>query len=251
MPFTPSHIAAALPFARTPLIPAALVIGTLQPDLFFYLPVGVNREFTHSWFAVFTFDLAVSLVVFALWQLVFRAPVLDFAPRWVRTRMPHRGSRPGRGGRAGFALLLVASILIGCVTHVIWDSFTHDSAFVRSAPLLFDQFGPLRLYTWLQHASSLLGLVALALFVQSWRRRTPLGQPAPTRLTARSRTIAWIVVPAGGLAVAIAIWISGVLSGRSPLDNTLVYVTVVVGIAVAGLLAIIATLLLHRRPIAD
>lgn len=37
MPFTPSHVAAALPFLRTPLIPAALVIGTMTPDLFYYL----------------------------------------------------------------------------------------------------------------------------------------------------------------------------------------------------------------------
>lgn len=247
MPFTPSHIAAALPFARTPLIPAALVIGTLQPDLFFYLPVGVNREFTHSWFAVFTFDLAVSLVVFALWQLIFRAPVLDFAPRWVRARMPHRGSKPGRGGRAVYALLLVASILIGCVTHVFWDSFTHDSAFVRDAPLLFDQLGPLRLYTWLQHLGSLRGLVAVAGFVLWWKRSAPVGPPASTRLTDRARRAMWVMVLSSGLAVALLIWISGIVSGQSPLQNTLVYATVVIGIAVAGLFAMVIALLWHRR----
>lgn len=247
MPFTPSHIAAALPLARTPLLPAALVIGTMEPDLFFYLPIGISRAFTHSWLGVFTLDLAVGVLVFTLWQLVFRAPVIDFAPRWVRERMPHRGSRPGRAGRVVFASLLVASILIGCVTHVIWDAFTHDSAFVRSAPLLFEQVGPLRVFKWLQHASSLLGVVAVAVFVLWWKRTTPVARPAPSRLTERARVTTWFVVGGLGLAVALAIWIAGIATGTPPLENTLVYVTVVVGIAVAGLAAIVLSLLWHWR----
>jgi hypothetical protein len=249
MPFTPSHMAAVLPFARTPLLPAALAIGAMEPDLFFFLPIPVSREFTHSWLGVFTLDLAVSLLAFALWQLVLRAPMVDFAPAWVRERLPHAGSRPGSRGWPVFAALLVASILIGSTTHVIWDSFTHDSAFIRSTPLLFDQMGPLRVFKWLQHVSSALGIALLVAFVLRWRRHTPAGQAAPTRLTARSRTLEWLVVLGLGFVVALAIWIGGIASGTSPLENTLVYTTVVVGIAVAGLLALIVLLFWHRRPI--
>jgi hypothetical protein len=39
VPFTPSHAAAVLPFLRTPLTASALVIGSITPDLPFYLPV--------------------------------------------------------------------------------------------------------------------------------------------------------------------------------------------------------------------
>jgi hypothetical protein len=49
MPFTPSHIAAALRFLRTPLIPAAVVVGTMAPD----------RDLSHSVLGLVTVDLLV------------------------------------------------------------------------------------------------------------------------------------------------------------------------------------------------
>ena len=33
MPFTPSHAVVALPLVRTPLIPAAIAVGAMTPDL--------------------------------------------------------------------------------------------------------------------------------------------------------------------------------------------------------------------------
>ena len=33
MPFTPSHAVVALPFLRTPLVPAAIAVGAMTPDL--------------------------------------------------------------------------------------------------------------------------------------------------------------------------------------------------------------------------
>ncbi|MDQ7908342.1 DUF4184 family protein [Phytohabitans sp. ZYX-F-186] len=42
MPFTGSHPAAVLPLVRWGLPPAALVIGSMVPDLPYYLPTPVN-----------------------------------------------------------------------------------------------------------------------------------------------------------------------------------------------------------------
>ena len=33
MPFTPSHAVVALPFIRSPLVPAAIAVGAMTPDL--------------------------------------------------------------------------------------------------------------------------------------------------------------------------------------------------------------------------
>ena len=55
MPFTASHAVAALPFLRTPLPDSALVIGSMTPDLPFYLPLGPDVA-THTAGAVVTYD---------------------------------------------------------------------------------------------------------------------------------------------------------------------------------------------------
>jgi len=62
VPFTGSHPAAVLPFFRV-LVPAALVIGSMVPDLPYYLPSPVPGSVTHtatgSWF-----DLLVGIIAF-------------------------------------------------------------------------------------------------------------------------------------------------------------------------------------------
>ncbi|MGK3950645.1 DUF4184 family protein, partial [Microbacterium sp. K2] len=49
MPFTPSHALVALPFIRTPLVPAAIAIGAMTPDLPLFLRgIGLPYSFTHT-----------------------------------------------------------------------------------------------------------------------------------------------------------------------------------------------------------
>ena len=54
MPFTPAHVAAALPFRRTRLIWSALIVGTIAPDLEYYVRLNADgrsgiRWQAHSW----------------------------------------------------------------------------------------------------------------------------------------------------------------------------------------------------------
>ncbi|MGB4135992.1 MAG: DUF4184 family protein, partial [Microbacterium sp.] len=49
MPFTPSHAIVALPFVRSPLVPAAIAVGAMTPDLPLFLRgVGPSYGFTHD-----------------------------------------------------------------------------------------------------------------------------------------------------------------------------------------------------------
>ena len=49
MPFTPSHAVVALPFLRTPLVPAAIAVGAMAPDLPLFLRgMPLHYGLTHS-----------------------------------------------------------------------------------------------------------------------------------------------------------------------------------------------------------
>ena len=238
MPFTPSHIAAALPFVRTPLPIAPLVIGTMAPDVPYYVPLGIPRELTHSLLGVPTVDLAITVVLVLLWYAVLRAPIVDLAPAAVRERMP----RPAplawklRGRRLLVSIALgVAASLVGILTHVVWDSFTHrSSALVQAVPALHATLGPLQVASWLQHASSVGGLIAIAVWVGLWIRRTPR-RGVPGMAGAWFRVAAWsVVVLAFGVAGAIA-WFRGIVTGMEPFDPSLVFLGATVAGGAAGL----------------
>jgi hypothetical protein len=252
VPFTPSHVAALLPILRTPLPATGLVIGSMVPDLPYFAPIGVSRGLTHSVVGVFTADLPMGLMVLVLWMLVFRAPVSDFAPKWLRARLPEMMPLLA-AQRLRFALYSISAILIGIVTHLAWDSFTHpDGWLVLAFPLFQFGLGPFTVYRWLQYGSSIAGLTIVAIWLASWLRRTsPRPELGSIRLTPVRRITSWFLVSVPGLAVALAVWVGGIVGGVAPLDRVLVYRTATLSISCAGFIAILIVVLwyfLPRRP---
>jgi hypothetical protein len=246
MPFTPSHLVAILPLVRTPLPAAGLAIGSMVPDLPYFVPIGIPRGYSHSLIGALTADLPMAIVTFLLWIFVLRAPLLDFAPVWLHDRFRVKART---GSPLGFVALLVAAILIGIATHLIWDSFTHpDGGVVVHVSALRDQIGPFAVSRWLQYLSSVGGLIILAIWTVRWARRTPGETTRYQRTGAAMRVGAWSVVIAVLAAVAGTIWIRGIVHGVAPFDRELVYDTAVYSIAAAGLLAVVVCLIWYLFP---
>lgn len=241
MPFTPSHVAAVLPFARTPLLPSALVIGSIAPDLFFYVPLPISRNFTHSWLGVVTVDLVFGILAFVLWQVAFRTPLVDYAPLSARQRIatiPWFGIRSPRLSWPRWAILLIASVLLGTITHIVWDSFTHPDWVTYQLPWLLTRWGFLPVYEWGQYGGSAVGAGVLVVWAIAWWRRTPRASAAPSRISRRVRYLFWVTTLGAGLLVAVIMWIPGaILRSVSLLSSALLFQTVTSGIAAAGLTA--------------
>jgi hypothetical protein len=251
MPFTVSHVAAVLPLLRITVAPAALVIGSMVPDLPYFLPLGISRELSHSPVGVLTVDLPLGLLSVALWLLVFRAPLWDFAPRWLRKRWHPAPVVWVSWSRGLLSLLLAcAAILIGVATHLLWDSLTHpDGPLVLVMPELRHSWEHLPGYRWLQYLSSVAGIALMAVWAYRWARRTkPSGGVRVVRLDHRWRAALWAVVATVLVGVALLVWTRGLLDGVFALDRVLVYNSAVLSVAWAGLLGVVACLVWYLVP---
>lgn len=217
MPFTPSHAVLALAFVRTPLIPGAIAVGAMTPDLpLFVRGVGLDYSFTHTFVnVVWTSVLAFGL--FLVWRVLLRPAVPELAPRWLAARLPAEWAERGRVaaghavgvGRAGaYPLLLAASLTIGVLSHIAWDLFTHKGRFgLELLPQLTRMWGPLPGFTWLQHGSSVVGLVVIGVWALVWllrRRRSVLVQYVPAAV----RIAWWLSLP----AVLCTAWLLGLVA---------------------------------------
>lgn len=207
MPFTVSHIAAVLPASR-PLrrwgLLSAAMIGTMVPDFGFLLPVHLARAQTHSALALLKFCLPMGLVAWAAFQAGVKPAWCAVLPDGWRLRLlAEHPSADLKSWRVW--LYAAAAILAGAVTHLVWDAFTHeDGRGVRMLPFLEDT-GPdiaghaLPLYLWLQHGSSLLGLLVVLWAAWRWTRTAPaigastaVGHGALTTLLSRRERYAWL-----------------------------------------------------------
>jgi len=201
VPFTGSHPAAILPFLRTPLPASALVIGSMAPDLPYYLPLDFPWR-THTALAVVTADLVLGILAWARWHALLAEPALRASPSALRSRLT--GVPLGLRPRLGRTRLLLAAlaVIVGAATHVGWDEFTHPRRWgTEHIPALDETWGLLPGYRWLQYASGLVGgAVLLVWLVGWWRRARPSPDPDP-----REPWWVWVLlVIVGGGAGGIA-----------------------------------------------
>lgn len=176
MPFTVSHVAAVLParrWLRRGGLFSAAVIGSMVPDFGLLLPYPFEREATHSAHALLSFCLPVGLMSWLLYESLIRPAWAEVLPGGWRLR-PHGADATVRFADWRAWAGVCAAILFGAVTHLGWDAFTHEGARgVQMLPFLDDVYGPdlvghpLRLYRWLQHGSTVVGL--LVVMIAAWR----------------------------------------------------------------------------------
>ncbi len=133
MPITPAHAAAAWPLRawmrRLPL--SALIVGTMSPDYEYLLTLAPITRFAHTLRGLALFCVPVSLAVWFVFRRLVRPAIVDLLP-------PGAARAIGRAS-ASWGLAL-AAVVLGAVSHVIWDGFTHHSDWgVNLLPILRSQ----------------------------------------------------------------------------------------------------------------
>ena len=189
VPFTGSHPAAVMALFGLGLPTSALVIGSLTPDLPYYFPTPVTSAQTHSLSGVLWADLVLGFGAFLVWHLLLVPPLVWAAPQALQRRIPDhlRGSLAQNLNSAKGLARVSLALVVGALTHVAWDSFTHANRWSeRVLPWLDSTFLGLALIRWLHLASSLAGLALLGWFLTSWWRGAPeVGSTDPVRPVAR------------------------------------------------------------------
>lgn len=195
MPFTISHAAAVLPFARflkgRSLLSAAL-IGSMVPDFGIFSPMHPPRSETHGLVALVTFCLPVGLAAFWLFQYCIKPAAIAVLPdNHYRVAAACASPAPIRDVRSWVAA--AAGVLLGALTHLAWDAFTHEGARgIRMIPAL-DELSiaaaghHLAGQRLLQDVSSLIGLAIIAgWWLRAVRMQGPPGS-SPRPLGPRER----------------------------------------------------------------
>jgi hypothetical protein len=201
MPYTISHTALVLPIARLLArwhVLAAVLIGSMVPDFGVLSPWRLERVETHSFAALFSFCLPVGLLTYWVFQFLIKPAMAEILPdgpysRWQAYAAPE----PVRSLRQW--LLAACGILLGALSHLIVDGFTHDGGRgVRLFPALdeplFDVGHRHIMATRLmQDGGSLVGLIVVFVIVLlGWRRAAR--SAVPERLLSRAERHGWVGV---------------------------------------------------------
>ena len=220
MPFTFAHPAAVLPLRRRlkSLQTVPLIVGSVAPDLPYYVPMRFNRLMldTHTLAGVLWLDVPIGMAVL-LFGFVFRRPLTALLSPRARTlclqSVQHFRDQPLHWVWAPFAIIL------GAWTHLLWDSVTHDNGWVvrrvsaLSAPISLGGYTGSVCHV-MQYASSIAGLLILWI----WFRRLPappVESPGPGAVSSSARTAILLLVCAAGAAIGGYRGMRAILEGES------------------------------------
>jgi Domain of unknown function (DUF4184) len=214
MPFTLSHPATVLPFARLLArrrLLSAVVIGSMVPDFGWFLPWRLARFETHSADALLTFCLPAGLATYWVFQWFIKWPLIELLPPGAYARWREL-SAPADVSSIRQWVLAACGVLLGAVTHLVWDAFTHEGGRgVRMFPGLKDpmvEVGGHRLVGvhLLEDVNSVVGLlVVITILAYGLRPGRPEDAAARRRLK-RSERWGWIaayLIAAGALSSAL------------------------------------------------
>jgi uncharacterized protein DUF4184 len=219
MPFTVAHVAAALPFRRWNLVWSAFVIGSVAPDFPYVIGSVKYRALGHHFPGVVLFTLPISFVVLWFFHFAIKKPVAGLLPIGVQQRLNGQLDDFKFGG-ATRILAVAFSIVLGIATHLVWDSFTHTYTWPwHHLPVLqswidLPVVGLAPTYMVLQYASTLLGLLALVIWVFLWYRTTEPDGEMALQSPVRSRVSLAVIMFA--IAVGMGLMRAWLLIGEMP-----------------------------------
>jgi hypothetical protein len=173
MPFTPAHPAIVLPLIRSRYFSATgLIVGSLSPDFEYFFKMSVDSIYSHSKAGLFYFDLPVTIVLALLFHQLVKTNLIGNLPAFLQKRFQDTL-------RFNFLQYLktnwwifLYSALIGAGSHIFWDSFTHNNRFFsRQFSTIYERTSvpfdgvTYPLFYALQHVSTFVGLIIVALYI--------------------------------------------------------------------------------------
>jgi hypothetical protein len=192
MPNPIAHTAASVPFAKAGMVFSALVIGSISPDLGYFVPLPISF-FMYTAPGLFIFDVPVGFVLLWLFHALVKWPVLSLLPVSMQRRLFKHAQGFSFGPPKRFGLILL-SLLIGSATHVIWDSFTHDYGWmVEHFAFLSNPIHGIPLYAILQNLSSILGTGILVYWFIKWLPSAQQSDQLPAQFSDVIRKIFFIL----------------------------------------------------------
>ncbi|MEH6682527.1 MAG: DUF4184 family protein [Sediminicola sp.] len=241
MPFTFAHPAIILPLAHLPrkwFSLTGLVIGSLTPDFEYFLRMAIKSDYSHTIGGLLWFDLPLGLAISFIFHNLVRDRLFDNLPRFLKSRFGAFTEFDWNGYFKKNWMVVVISILLGAISHIFWDGFTHDHGyFVGLIPALSNTVGlfggHIPIFKILQHASTLVGGLFIAYAIYRL--------PPDLNVKGNINTKYWAIVIALSVAIIIVRFMGGLQMEQ--------YGNAIVTAISAGLLSLILTpMIMGRSP---
>ncbi len=178
MGFTFSHPVLILPLRYLPRKTYSLnglVIGSMIPDLEYFIRLDNESNHSHTFSGIIWFDIPMAILVSIVFHQLVRDTLIRNLPLFLQQRFYRFLHTNWLGYLKDNWLIVCYSIAAGALTHMFWDNFTsaggyfvvRNKVFVKEYMILGF---PVHIYQVIKYSSSLLAIIILIRVVLSLPR---------------------------------------------------------------------------------
>lgn len=169
MPFTFSHPAIILPLQRFLgrwFSLTGLVIGSMVPDFEYFIRMKSLSIYSHTLKGLLWFDLPLGLLLCFVFHNLVRNSLFSHLPHFLNSRLSNFKRFSWNSYFQKNWLIVIVSVLIGALSHLLWDQFTHENTYIYKLYSILDKNvaipdSTIEDYEILQGLSSFIGGLAV------------------------------------------------------------------------------------------
>ena len=170
MPFTFSHPAIILPLNCLPkkwFSLTGLIIGSLLPDFEYFIRMKIESIYSHTFWGIFYFNLPLGIALAFIFHNFVKTELFKNIPTALNQRFKKCEKLNWNKYFAENWIAVISSVIIGTISHIFWDSFTHESGYfaqnIKELTETTELFGrEIRNLKILQHTSTFVGGLIIA-----------------------------------------------------------------------------------------
>jgi hypothetical protein len=219
MPFTLAHPIATAPIwfgSNRKLDLPSLFVGSMIPDIDYFLKLHPIKTIGHTFSGISIQGLPYSIAILLVVRYVLMRPFLAFLPEQLSRKFPQPKSYFPLQILHVFNVII--SIVIGAVSHLIWDSFTHSNGWlVINLTAIKSEIGAVAIYQLLQYISGIIGILGLLLWLFIWLYRSEC-RPRIETLTPTWRAVVTLCISCCAFGLAIVAIEANHMVGETPAD---------------------------------
>ena len=238
MPFTFSHPAIILPLKKlTPkwFSMTGLIVGSLLPDFEYFIRMRMRSTFSHNTNSILWFHLPLGILLVFVFHNLIRDLLIDNLPLLVKSRFYYMKNINWNEYFKKKWYVVIYSLLIGVLSHLFWDSFTHwfgyfpqnFPIFRRYIYIFGERYHYLRI---LQHVSTIVGGTIVVIYIKKL--------PQCNEVNLKIDMIYWIII----FILFMLIMVLRISAGIRYKD----YGELAVNIISAGFISLIATSTIYK-----
>ncbi|MCM1989225.1 DUF4184 family protein [Oceanirhabdus seepicola] len=172
MPFTFSHAVVGFPLKKKyskHFSLLGLILGSMAPDFLYFINLKPSGYFGHTLLGFLILNLPLCLLLNYLFTEHIKDSLITHFPKKIQSYFSNCYKQKSNYSMKSM-IIFCYSALLGMVTHVFWDSFTHKSGYFVDKYSFFKESLNLMnhnipVYKILQHGSTFIGALIILIYI--------------------------------------------------------------------------------------